>query len=230
MTQRQKYSQTDKMISLIADDYRLLQVLSRFGIRMGFGDKTVSEVCEDAGVDGDTFIAVINFIVNGFTSFDSSSPVSIRSLLHFLRRSHKYFLEYCLPDIRRKLLESIRMRSSDVSFLILKLFDEYVNEVATHMEFEDNTVFSYVESILEGKNVENFKIATYSDHHEQVGSKLKELKNIIIKYCPADAHANRLNDALYDIYRCEEELESHCRIEDCIFVPAIMRLEQQPSL
>lgn len=222
-----KYHPTDKMVSLIADNYQLIQVLSRFGIPMGFSDKTVAEVCQDAGVDCDSFLAVVNFIVNGYNNFDSSAEISVQALLQFLRQSHVYFLEYCLPAIRRKLLDSIQLRTSDVSFLILKLFDEYVKEVTTHMNYEDETVFAYVSALLSGESVENYKITTYSDHHDQVGSKLKELKSIIIKYCPTDANINLLNAALYDIYRCEEELESHCHVEDCLLVPAIMRLEKR---
>lgn len=33
------YSPAEKMATLIADNYRLIQVMTRFGIRVGFGDK-----------------------------------------------------------------------------------------------------------------------------------------------------------------------------------------------
>ena len=56
---------------------------------------------------------------------------------------------------------------------------------------------------------------------------LKELKNILIRYCPNNADVNLLNDALYDIYRCEQELESHCMIEDYVFTPAVRKLERR---
>ncbi|MDE6717081.1 MAG: LuxR C-terminal-related transcriptional regulator, partial [Muribaculaceae bacterium] len=138
-----------------------------------------------------------------------------------------YFLDYCLPLIRRKLLDGIRLNISDVSVLIIKFFDEYYREVKTHMEYEERTVFSYIDSLLNGKVPQEFSIATYSDHHEQVADKLGELKNIIIKYCPDNAEANLLNDALYSIYRCERELENHCRVEDCLLVPEIKRLERE---
>lgn len=52
-------------------------------------------------------------------------------------------------------------------------------------------------------------------------------KNIIIKYCPAKANENLLNAALFDIYACEAGLESHCKVEDYIFVPAILNLERR---
>ena len=52
-------------------------------------------------------------------------------------------------------------------------------------------------------------------------------ENIIIKYCPAKANENLLNAALFDIYACEAGLESHCKVEDYIFVPAILNLERR---
>lgn len=226
MSGQTKYTPGDKMVSLIADNYQLIQVMSRFGIPMGFGDMTVEEVCADNGVDCSTFLAVVNFMVEGFSNFNNESQVSVEALLHYLRQSHIYFLDYCLPSIRRKLIEGISLRTTDVSFLILKFFDEYMHEVRVHMEYEEKTVFNYVNALLTGETPKNYKIATYSEHHDLVSSKLKELKNIIIKYCPKDADINLLNNALYDIYRCETELESHCHVEDCLLVPAIIRLER----
>ena len=226
MSGQTKYAPGDKMVSLIADNYQLIQVMSRFGIPMGFGDMTVEEVCAANGVDCSTFLAVVNFMIEGYSNFDGGSEVSVKALLHYLRQSHIYFLDYCLPAIRRKLLEGISLRTTDVSFLILKFFDEYMHEVKVHMDYEEMTVFEYVNALLKGESTENYKIATYSEHHDLVSTKLKELKSIIIKYCPKDANTNLLNDALYDIYRCETELESHCHVEDCLLVPAIMHMER----
>jgi hypothetical protein len=42
-----RYQATDRMSDLISDNYSLLMVMSRFGLSLGFGDKTVAEVCED---------------------------------------------------------------------------------------------------------------------------------------------------------------------------------------
>ena len=66
------YEADDQMISLIADNYNVLDSLGRFGINLGFGDKTVSEVCESQGVDTYTFLAIINFSVNGYKNFDDN--------------------------------------------------------------------------------------------------------------------------------------------------------------
>lgn len=227
MRQKRKYMVSDKMSDLISDDYFLIQVISRFGIKVGFGDRSVSEVCEKFGVHCTTFLAVVNFIQDGYSKVENLSELSVASLLDYLKQSHVYFLEYCLPEIRRKLVEGITLSSDDVSFLILKFFDEYTSEVRLHMEHEERSVFAYVNRLIDGVVEEDYKISTYSEHHEQVGDKLKELKNILIRYCPNKADTNLLNDALYDIFRCEQELESHCMIEDYVFTPAVMKMERR---
>lgn len=228
MDNLQKYKPTDKMIDLISDDYSLLQVMSRFGLSLGFGDKTVREVCEMNRVDCHTFLAVVNFVAEGFARLDSdNNELSIPALVDYLRQAHIYFLDFCLPSIRRKLVEAIDCSQDEVAFLILKFFDEYMCEVRRHMDYEEKTVFKYVDALLQGKAPKNYRISTFSEHHEQVGETLTELKNLLIKYCPAKANVNLLNAALFDIYECEAGLESHCKVEEYMFVPAILNLERR---
>lgn len=228
MDKLQKYKPTDKMIDLISDNYSLLQVMSRFGLSLGFGDKTVKEVCQMNGVDCVTFLTVVNFMTEGFSRLgDGTDELSIPALVDYLRQAHIYFLDFCLPGIRRKLIEAIDCSENDVSYLILKFFDEYMHEVRKHMEYEERTVFKYVDALMLGDAPKNYQISTFSKHHDQVGERLTELKNIIIKYCPTKANNNLLNAALFDIYACEEGLESHCHVEDFLFVPAILKVERR---
>lgn len=228
MTKNLKYKATDKMADLISDNYSLLQVMSRFGFSLGFGDKSVREVCEMNNVDCPTFLAVVNFVSEGYSRMDEGGDeLSIPALVNYLRQAHIYFLDFCLPDIRRKLISSIDCSGDDVSFLILKFFDEYMREVRKHMEYEEKTVFKYVDKLLEGSRSNNYQITTFSKHHDSISEKLTELKNILIKYCPDKANKSMLNAALFDIYMCEEGLDSHCKIEDFLFVPAILKLEKR---
>lgn len=64
-----------------------------------------------------------------------------------------------------------------------------------------------------------------NDSH--VEARLSELKNIIIKYYPAEQNNLLLNSALEDIFSCNKELTNHCMIEDVILIPAILKLEKQ---
>lgn len=224
-----KYKGSDKMISLISNDYRFINVISRFGIPMGFGDMSISEICKVNKVDGNTFLSIVNFMGGEFDSENELANVSVANLIQYLKNSHAYFIDFFLPSIRRKLLNSIRLKDYDVSFLIIKMFDEYVDEVKLHMEEEEKNLFTGVISLIEDKNVDLDFISSYSKHHESVSQKLKEVKNIIIKYCPSDTHFNLLNAALYDIFRCEEELNDHCRIEDYLLMPSINKLKSEKN-
>lgn len=223
------YKSTDKMSDLICENYTLLQVLSRFGLPLGFGDKSVAEVCKENNVDCTTFLIVVNFLVEGSDHLrDHVSGLSLTALMDYLRRSHHYFLDFQLPSIRKKLIEAIDCsQQNEVAFLIIQFFDAYVNEVRKHMEYEDRKVFVYVEQLMQGKHPEGFNIGVYSRHHDQVNAKLTELKNIIIKYYPSCNENHLLNSTLFDIFSCEEDLASHNNVEDYLFVPAIIELEKE---
>lgn len=229
MIKKGKYKSTDKMSDLICDNYNLLQVLSRFELPLGFGDKTVKEVCESFQVDCTTFLAVANFISEENNRMvDNLDGISVQSLMNYLKQAHHYFLEFQLPEIRMKLIQAIDYSNkNEVSFLIMKFFDAYVEEVRKHMDYEDKHVFKYVEKLIDGQKDEHFHITQYARQHDQIELKIKELKNIIIKYYPSNVSNNLLNAVLFDIFSCEEDLVAHCEIEDYLFVPAVRRLEKE---
>ena len=226
MKKLKMYEPGDKMITLIKDNYSVLQALGSFGINLGFGDKTVSETCEMNGVDTYTFLAVVNFTINNYSGFEDDEQISVPTLLHYLRASHTYYLDFQLPFIRSELQESIS-EGDALGGLIMRLYDEYAQEIRRHMKYEEKTLFPYVESLLDGQPMNDYNIDTFSKHHEQTDKKLRELKLMIIKYLPSDSHSNnKLTATLYDIYNNEEWLCQHAEVEDHIFTPAIRRLER----
>lgn len=227
MKNQKMYEASDKMISIIRDNYNVLQSLGSFGINIGFGDKTVKEVCDDNGVDTYTFLAVVNFTINGSFDFDDDAQISVPTLMHYLEASHIYYLDFQLPLIRLQLEDAIS-DTEGLGGLILKFYDEYAREIRKHMKYEEKSLFPYVEALLASKAVGDYNIDTFSKHHQQTDKKLTELKNVIIKYIPGDkASNNKLTATLYGIYNNEEWLRLHTKVEDKIFVPAIRRLEQQ---
>ncbi len=227
MKNQKMYEADDKMISIIRDNYDILQGLGCFGINLGFGDKTVREVCEDQNVDTYTFLAVVNFTINGYKDLDDADKLSIPTLLHYLEASHEYFLNFKLPHIRKELEEALDEKDN-LARLIMKLYDEYAHSIQNHMKYEEKTVFPYVIALQEGKADGTYDIDTFSKHHGQTDVKLRELKNIILKYLPSDLlHNNKLTAALYNIYNCETWLGQHAEVEDHIFIPAIRRMERK---
>ncbi len=221
-----KYSAADRMSDLVSNNYRILLVMSRFGIRLGMGDKTIGEVCAENGVDTATFVAVTNTVL-----YPESAPavcidsVSVPSLLQYLHSSHDYFLAFRLPGIRRDLVDVLGGRQDDLTKAVIRYFDEYVSEVRKHMMYEEKTVFPYVRSLVAGDYKGNYNIGIFRGRHDQVEARLTEFKNILIKYYPSSG-SNELNGVLFDIFNCENDLASHNLVEDKLFVPVIMLMEQ----
>ncbi|MDR1332462.1 MAG: hemerythrin domain-containing protein [Tannerella sp.] len=221
-----KYKETDKMSDLICENYQMLLVMSRFGIALGFGEQSVGEVCRNNSVDAPTFLTVVNMLIDDERREITDSSVSIASLVSYLKNAHVYFLDFRLPAIRKNLFGAIESGSSDVIVAIIRYYDEYAAEVQKHMQYEENTVFPYVDALMNGKaDTQDYRIEIFSRQHDHIDAKLSELKDIIIKYYPASS-SNELNSVLFDIFTCSHELASHNDVENYLFVPAIKAVEK----
>ena len=199
------YTENDKMCVLMSSADEALQIISRFGLPLGVGDKTIGEVCRDNNIDPTTFLSIINH--------ECDKPVDIPTLMVYLNNAHTYFLDYLLPRIRQELITAISVvkTGSNIPLLIIRLYDEYAEEVRTHIAHENANEFSAHET---------------DDLH--LAAKMSELKNLIIKYYPSDQQNGLLYSALQDICAIEKELALHCSIEDDILLPAMkMNLELQ---
>lgn len=221
------YKETDKMSDLICGNYPMVLVMSRFGIALGFGEKSIGEVCRQNNVDAYTFLTVVNFLTEEIQTVTEEicRHLSMETLITYLHNAHDYFLDFRLPHIRRKLVDAISTCPSDVAFVIRNFFDEYAAEVNKHMAYEEKVAFPYVHDLLNGKRDKKYNISVFRRRHEQIDKKLSDLKNILIKYYPGKG-SYLLNGVLFDLFTTEEDLVSHTRIEDNLFIPAVLCYEK----
>ncbi len=229
------YKSTDKMAHLMASQPQALRVISRFRLPLGVEDKTIETVCHENDVHTLTFLAIVNYQIEKDTS-TAIADISLPTLLDYLRQSHAHFFEFSLPLLRKKLIEAVNSGVSDVQvpMLIIRFFDEYVNEMEVHMEHENNQVFPYVEALLRGEKMKDFSSERFAEQHrtvddQNIADKLTELKSLIIKYYPSSDDNTLLMSALYDLFLTEQDLAVHCGIEDNLLLPAVQRLEKQQA-
>lgn len=231
MERTNRFLATDKMSYLINTDYSLLLVISRFDLSLGFGDKSVKEVCDSNGIDSNTFLAVVNFLSEKTHNPENTyDDVELKSVIRYLKNAHSYFLDYKLPSIRSKLLRIVDSSPENAPFrnIFLKFFDDYSAEVRKHMDYENNIVFPYSMSLIEDPDGEkNYNIGIFEQKHDQIDQKMVELKNILIKYYPSKGSNHLLTEVLFDIFACEKDLATHNEVEDLLFVPAVRAIEQK---
>jgi regulator of cell morphogenesis and NO signaling len=231
------YTKEDKLFEMIYSDYQLLNIISRFGMNLGFGEKSIEEICEENNIDCNTFLAIINFTKNNGENIWHLNEISLQTLCDYLKQSHSYYLDFLLPTIRRKLIEAIgALPENEVASLILKFYDEYCLEVKKHLKTEDKEIFPYVEKLIRGEIIpaNNYTEDITALHRRPLDQKLSELKKLIIKYFKSDNNNYLINSVLYDIFLLEEDLISHSKLETKLFLEEIKKLEnkykENPSL
>ena len=228
------YTATDKMADLMSSEPQALRVISRFRLPLGVGDKTIQEVCLENNVHTATFLTVVNYKTGNARAETINSNLSLQTLMDYLRQAHEYIFNFSLPMLRRKLIEAINYSVSDskIPMLIIRFFDEYVNEVSLHMQHENEQLFPYIEKLLKGERTDGFNIEIFAHQHravddQHIANKLSELKNLIVKYYPQTEENELLVSALFDLFLIEQDLAAHCDIEDNILLPAVKTMEKK---
>jgi len=223
------FNKSMKMSDLIDADYRLLLLLMRLEIPLGFGDKSVEAVCSQSGFDPDCFIFLVNFQLNK-SILDVEKEFNLLPLepfLVYLKKSHSYFLEDRLPNIRRKLKMIYGEEEKEMRDIVLLFFDNYVREVYDHMNYEDDVVFPYVWSLFGNNIVEDYSIQVFEDRHNNIDETVSELKRILMKYVSAIKDQKLMTNILLELYMAQEELESHTYIEDYLVIPRVRLMEKK---
>ena len=203
------YTKSHKMCQLMAQEHDAIMIISRFGLPMGVGEQTIEEVCAAHGVHCLTFLAVVNHKLQ--QADVDIEKVNVETLRTYLKNAHAYFVDFQLPRLRRALIEAVypSETASRIPILILQSFDQFVQEIRTHVENEDRG-----------------KWASHKQGDEPpVTSKLSELKDLIIKYYPSDTTDVKQTYALIavmnDLYDTEKDFITHCAIEEEILMPAL---------
>ena len=230
------------MAKVIHVNYQLLPILERFDISLGFGDKTIEEVCAECNVNADFFLEIINSF-NHYNYFPEAHLQSfpIKLIINYIQKSHNYYLDIKIPQIEA-LIQKLKDNSEAVQKEQLKLielfFKEYKEELFIHIENEENDVFPYIitiddavsqkridESII--KLVNERSIKYFIDTHSDIESKLYDLKNIIIKYLSPVKDRTISNALLFELFRLESDLNNHARMEEKVLAPKVQFLESQ---
>lgn len=227
---------SDKLEKLIHTNQFLLPVINRFGIRLGFKDKTVTDVCKSLDINENFFLIIIN-TYNNKDYFPESELLSFSPLLlvEYLRKTHLYYFNYLFPEVERRLdrmLCSCNENCSNLQ-LIKQFYEKYKNELSKHLRVEDKLVFPYIIAITNAWNDKkplpkqfiNYNIKNFESEHTSVDQKIYDLKNIIIKYLDPTYNDNECNAFLYSIFQFERDLLDHARIEDKILVTKVKQIE-----
>lgn len=222
------YNRRMKMSDLVDTDYRLLLLLNKLNIPLGFGEKSVDTVCQENNFDTDCFLFLANYQTNGINGETKQifETLPLEPFLTYLKKSHSYFLGKRLPNIRRKLKIVFSLTEQNLLNIVLDFFDVYTKEVTEHMHYEDMVAFPYIHKLLNTESVDTYSISVFEGRHNDIEGKMNDLKQILMKYVPGSVDQILMTNILMELYMSEEELEAHTFIEDNLVIPRVKALEK----
>jgi regulator of cell morphogenesis and NO signaling len=230
-----------KMAEVIHLNYHLLPIISRFGIPLGLGERTIGQLCAEYNMDVNFFLVILNsYHDKKYFPRKHLQGFSLTLIIDYLRKSHEYYLNIKIPRIEQ-LLHQLSMQTDGMNretlLPITRFFNEYKQELSIHIGREEEKVYPYVFMVEEGflsgrpsadlvRLIREYSIDDYESEHDNVEDKLYDLQNIIIKYLPPPLDMNLCHTILMELFRLESDLNDHARIEDKVLVPKVRYMEK----
>ncbi|MFW5944057.1 MAG: hemerythrin domain-containing protein [Bacteroidota bacterium] len=229
-----------KMANVIHMNYLLLPVINRFDIKLGFGDKTVEQVCREYEINLSFFLDIINTYHDPeYFPMDKMRTYPIYLNVDYLLKSHEYYKNKMLTETENMIDDLVNSCSNNCENLKLieDFYKQYKTELENHLISEEEKFFPYFKALIDKKEKEknleairkkyNFSYQAHSLEHDSVITKLRDLKNILIKYLPPNYDHTKCNNLLYWLFVFEDDLRDHERLEDVILLPALEEIEEQ---
>jgi regulator of cell morphogenesis and NO signaling len=224
------YNRRIKVADLLSADSTALTVLQRFGIRLGFGEATVEELCARYNISPELFLMVCSIYSSNeyVPHIGHLGREDVKSITAYLRASHCHYMQQCFPAIHEGIHTLVKELDSVSQKLIDKFYDDYDREIINHFRYEEDTVFPYIEELLAGNRPTGaqYSIRQFEQNHSNISEKLNDLKNIITKYLDESYSSPHRFELLNAIYKVERDLQRHSLIENRLLIPLVEKLEK----
>lgn len=220
-----------KLADAVAHHNNLITLFPRLGISLGFGEKTIRQVCEENGISTPLFLLVCNVYAKKEYTPDIETLTScpIIDIVNYLKASHQDYLDYNFPHIEAHLSRIMQDWAPKYKTLITNFYSQYKQEVMQHFKHEEDVVFPYIRQLSENGSKNRSRGTNFDKQHSDIEDKLQDFTNLLMKYIPDDNRQRDLINMLVDIFMLAEDIENHTIMEDKILIPYIKHLESHVS-
>ncbi|MEQ9304788.1 MAG: iron-sulfur cluster repair di-iron protein [Marinoscillum sp.] len=215
--------------TLVDENYIYARALSYLGVEFyEHPDRKLIEVCKELNVSKSRVLkAFYLFDRSHRFSFDELKKYPLEIVLEYLKHSHHIFIKEKLPYIAR-----LVNQNPDQDDLKL-IFPEFVEEFINHIYEEEDTVFSYINALLDCQkglflNREYFQTqfgdlslkSIHKNHKEE--DELAGIRALVEDTFSSDIHRQVIAK---EIKAFDREMWYHAEIENKILFPKAIALE-----
>jgi regulator of cell morphogenesis and NO signaling len=226
------------MSEVVEEHPSLIPIINRFGIRLGLGDKSAKELCDEHHLDTEFLLTVINTFLNEeYFPEKKLQTFHTSQIIDYLTKTNQYYLQFQLPNIERHLSSfiSISMPGNQTLSLIGKFFSSFRNELVSRIENDDHVWFPYCLALSKRlrENTQPLHSTFPPFPHplksaeDPIEALLADLKRIIVKHLSGDYNLNLCYAVVSTIYTLEKDIKQHNRIRFRILEPMVAAMEKE---
>jgi regulator of cell morphogenesis and NO signaling len=229
------------MYRVVLENHRLLPLLPRFSLKLGFGEQSVEEVCSSHEVNCDFFLEIANAYLDEF--YEPGEGLSLFSLdimVGYITSTHSYYTQIALPSVEEKihrLMGDAALSDKEIR-LVTGFFNDYKKDFMTHISQEEEQILPYVLELEKQSTrslpdpdfiarLRSYSIREFEKEHDRLETSLEHLSELIIKYLPPFEDVQLCHQVLYDLANLVKDLVDHANMEDKVLVPRVAELEKQ---
>ena len=197
-----------KMAELLESNPSLIGVFTRMGFTFGYGDASVSDVCQRAGIDPETFLVICRVYSRDDyrPSGEELEKADLSVIVKYLSLSHTYYMDVAMKDLAAGLGRMIVPCGEDTQKVIWKFFTGFKEELQKHFLYEEESVFPNIGSLDAGIPDED---------HSGVEESLEDLKSLVMNHLPAEADQREAYKVLSGISSLQDDIRKHILLEEC---------------
>lgn len=221
----------DTPMSVALEQYpSLIPLVSRFGIRLGLGDKTVAAVCAEHRIDADFMLILMNtYLFDEYFPEQRLKSFHVSQIVDYLSKTNAYYLHYQLPNIERHLERLIAGGGNENKQLALlgQFFDRFKQSLIAAIDHDTRVWFPecLARSADDGEtNVRRPlcppKTAAEEEEDPTV-SQLRDLRSIMVRHLSGSYDDNLAYAVIFAVGSIERDIRQHNRIRDRILTPLI---------
>lgn len=201
----------------------LIPLISRFGIRLGLGDKSIEQVCRQYEIDPLFMLTLMNtFLFDDYFPEQKLRSFHINQIVDYLSKTNAYYLHFQIPNIERHLRSLIHSGEENKNLtLIGTFFEKFKQEMISSIQDDQQRWFPLCLRVA-GRGEPQAVIE--SDTELPVDSLLKDLLSIIVRHLSGKYDDNLAYAVIFALTSLERDIRQHHRIRTRILNPAINQL------
>ena len=142
-----------KLADLIKANHNIMLLLPRFGIPLGFGEKSVQDVCAAHNVPVDFMLLICNVYTfdDYLPDINQLAATNMQPLVPYLKESHRYYTGERLPHIEAHLHHIADRVEGKYGQILKQFYADFRREIEDHFKYEEQYDFPVLLSLQNGE-------------------------------------------------------------------------------